>query len=411
MDSQAVTVNERSKSRLHAHRCIWVAAAVGLLMLVGGLVAVLGPLIFSHVIIPMLEWEQKNLSPPVLGVAAVASMGLFPVVLFPTGPSMWLIGIVFGYAWGFILIMVGSFIGQSLPYFIGHWLFHARVQAWLAEHPRNAAVLRLAEAGGWWHQYRVTLLLRFSPFPFLLFNYAVTATRIQYAPYISASMTAMIPEAFFTIYCGRLISDLAEAQKRHITAVELVYELMGLAAAGVVLLLLMVHGKRALQQLEEEERAKQKGLEMEQVVCIGAHGAGVVENGAAVAFDGVEVPAAEVALIADDSQSASGRDGVAQQGRQAYCQSIQVDFPLDVKSTQGALRANMNPSFVIHESEAHEEGGAEGDGLLGAESFYRRGFYRLGRLSAGESSQRELASQDVEVGLQSTKLQSRSPQE
>ncbi|CAI7823873.1 unnamed protein product [Closterium sp. NIES-53] len=417
MDSQTVTVNERSRSRLHAHRCIWVAAAVGLLMLVGGLVAVLGPLIFSHIIIPMLEWEQKNLSPPVLGVAAVASMGLFPVVLLPTGPSMWLIGIVFGYAWGFILIMVGSFIGQSLPYFIGHWLFHARVQAWLAEHPRNAAVLRLAEAGGWWHQYRVTLLLRFSPFPFLLFNYAVTATRIQYAPYISASMTAMIPEAFFTIYCGRLICDLAEAHKRHITAVELVYELIGLrhitavelvyeliglAAAGVVLLLLMVHGKRALQQLEEEERAKHKGLEMEQVVCIGANGPGAVETGAAGAFVGVEMPAAEVALIADDSQSAFGKEGVVQQGRQAHCQSIQVDFPLAVKSAQGALQANMNPSLVIHDSEAHEEGGTEGDGLLGAQSFYRRGFYRLGRfIAAVEGSLRQWLSEGSAALVQS----------
>ncbi|GJP42317.1 hypothetical protein CLOM_g1898 [Closterium sp. NIES-68] len=327
-------------------------------------------------------------------------MGLFPVVFIPTGPSMWLIGIVFGYAWGFILIMVGSLIGQSLPYFIGHWLFHARVQAWLADHPRNAAVLRLAEAGGWWHQYRVTLLLRFSPFPFLLFNYAVTATRIRYAPYISASMTAMIPEAFFTIYCGRLISDLAEAHKRHITVVELIYELIGLAAAGVVLLLLMVHGKRALQQLEEEERAKHKGMEMEQVASAGADGSGAVETGVAGPFFRVEMAAAEVALIADDSQNVLGREGETQRGSQGHCKGMQGDCPLATKSMRGDTPGKGNSSVVIHETEAHEDTGEEGDGLLGAQSFYRKGFFRLGRLSVGEPKEAEMTSHDAEVGFQ-----------
>ena len=75
-----------------------------------------------------MQWEETHLSKPVLGLLGVATMGLFPVAMLPTGPSMWLLGIVFGYLWGFLLIMTGAFFGQTLPYFMGHWLMHDRVQ-------------------------------------------------------------------------------------------------------------------------------------------------------------------------------------------------------------------------------------------------------------------------------------------
>jgi hypothetical protein len=44
---------------------------------------------------------------------------LFPVFLIPSGPSMWLAGMIFGYGIGFVIIMVGTTIGMVLPYLIG----------------------------------------------------------------------------------------------------------------------------------------------------------------------------------------------------------------------------------------------------------------------------------------------------
>lgn len=226
-----------------------------------------------QVILPVMEWEEHNLSRPLLAFVAVACMSLFPIVMLPTGPSMWLLGIVFNYFWGFCFIMIGAFFGQSLPYAFGHWLMHDRVQvhhclqptrlslivasaldpdplhcdgavsfhgalvevplaeasaaavnnplifallsavshprllfsplsplwhrpavsfetkeecicvffsplwdlpvrpqSWLSSSSRLTAVLRLADSGGWFQQFKTTLFLRMSPFPYLLFN-------------------------------------------------------------------------------------------------------------------------------------------------------------------------------------------------------------------------------------------------
>ena len=56
-----------------------------------------------------MQWEASAFGRPVLAVVLVASFALFPVILVPSGPSMWLAGMIFGYGWGFlIIIMVGT---------------------------------------------------------------------------------------------------------------------------------------------------------------------------------------------------------------------------------------------------------------------------------------------------------------
>lgn len=83
---------------------------------------------FLQVIIPLMVWESTEFSRPVLAVVIVCSLAFFPMFIFPSGPSMWLSGMMFGYGYGFLIIMGGTTIGQSLPYFIGHWLLHDRIQ-------------------------------------------------------------------------------------------------------------------------------------------------------------------------------------------------------------------------------------------------------------------------------------------
>jgi uncharacterized membrane protein YdjX (TVP38/TMEM64 family) len=153
-----------------------------------------------QVIILLLVWESKEFTRPVLAVVLVFSMAIFPIFLFPSGPSMWLTGMVFGYGLGFLIIMVGTTIGQTFPYWIDRWALHNRIQTWLQKYPKKAAVPQVAEQGGWVHQARTIALLRVSPFPYPLFNYAVTAIKIKFAPYIGGSILGIIPEAFITIY-------------------------------------------------------------------------------------------------------------------------------------------------------------------------------------------------------------------
>ena len=73
-----------------------------------------------------MQWEATAFGRPVLAVVLVASLALFPVFLIPSGPSMWLAGMIFGYGIGFVIIMVGTTIGMILPYLIG-LLFRDRI--------------------------------------------------------------------------------------------------------------------------------------------------------------------------------------------------------------------------------------------------------------------------------------------
>lgn len=218
------------------------------------------PFLLDKVIIPLLVWESKEFTRPVLAVVLVFSMAIFPIFLFPSGPSMWLTGMVFGYGLGFLIIMVGTTIGQTFPYWIGRWALHNRIQTWLQKYPKKAAVLQIAEQGGWVHQARTIALLRVSPFPYPLFNYAVTATKIKYAPYIAGSILGMIPEAFITIYSGKLLSTLAEAQnhKRAFTPVEIAYNAVGACVALTIAITGTLYGHRSLQELELKEAAERE---------------------------------------------------------------------------------------------------------------------------------------------------------
>lgn len=73
-----------------------------------------------------MQWEATAFGRPVLAIVLVASLALFPVFLIPSGPSMWLAGMIFGYGLGFVIIMVGTTIGMTLPYLVG-LLFRDRI--------------------------------------------------------------------------------------------------------------------------------------------------------------------------------------------------------------------------------------------------------------------------------------------
>jgi uncharacterized membrane protein YdjX (TVP38/TMEM64 family) len=187
-----------------------------------------------------MQWEASAFGRPVLALVLVASLALLPLILVPSGPSMWLAGMIFGYGWGFLIIMVGTTLGMVVSYWIGS-LFRERLhvkflilstciselhlfskelcfnillsqlsflllQAWLKRWPQQIALIKLAGEGNWLQQFRVVALFRISPFPYTIFNYAVTVTEIKFYPYLCGSVAGMIPEAFIYIY--RLDADL-----------------------------------------------------------------------------------------------------------------------------------------------------------------------------------------------------------
>uniref|UniRef100_A0A5B7AH63 VTT domain-containing protein n=1 Tax=Davidia involucrata TaxID=16924 RepID=A0A5B7AH63_DAVIN len=212
------------------------------------------PFLFEKVLVPILQWEATAFGRPVLALVLVASLALFPVFLIPSGPSMWLAGMIFGYGLGFIIIMVGTTIGMILPYMIG-LLFRDRIHQWLKRWPEKAAMIRLAGEGSSFHQFRVVALFRVSPFPYTIFNYAIVVTSMTFWPYLCGSIAGMVPEAFIYIYSGRLIRTFADVQygNQHLTLVEIIYNVISFIIAIITTVAFTIYAKRALNELKQAE--------------------------------------------------------------------------------------------------------------------------------------------------------------
>ncbi|XP_042506600.1 transmembrane protein 64-like [Macadamia integrifolia] len=226
--------------------CVLALAVVGIIWVL--------PIILNKEVIPVLNWEMHTFSTPVLVVVLFVSVALFPALLLPSTPSMWVAGMTFGYGFGFLLIMSGASVGVSLPYFIGSCFRH-KIHRWLERWSKKAALIRLAGEGNWFHQFRAVTLLRISPFPYIIFNYAAVATNVKYGPYILGSLVGMVPEVFVAIYSGILIRTLAEAsqEQRSLSAQQTIFNVLGFCLTVITTIIITVYAKRKLKELQEEE--------------------------------------------------------------------------------------------------------------------------------------------------------------
>ncbi|KAL2543892.1 SNARE associated Golgi protein family [Forsythia ovata] len=150
-------------------------------------------------IIPIINWERETFSTPMLALLVFGSVAIFPTLLLPSTPSMWVAGMTFGYGYGFLLIIGAVAFGVSIPYFIGS-LFHHKIQAWLDRHPKKAFIIRLAGEGTWFNQFQAVVLIRISPFPYVIYNYGSVASDVKYGPYLLGTLVGMTPEIFVAIY-------------------------------------------------------------------------------------------------------------------------------------------------------------------------------------------------------------------
>ncbi|XVF52755.1 hypothetical protein PTKIN_Ptkin05aG0043800 [Pterospermum kingtungense] len=185
-------------------KSIWYWIKLGILLTFLGLLAAvflkwIGPFLMDKELMPIINWEMATFSTPMLAVLVFASVALFPTILLPSTPSMWVAGMTFGYGFGFLLIISAAAMGVSLPFFIGSLFLH-RIQGWLEKYPKKAAILRAAVEGNWFHQFKAVTLIRISPFPYIIYNYCAVATHVKYGPYILGSLIGMVPEVFVAIY-------------------------------------------------------------------------------------------------------------------------------------------------------------------------------------------------------------------
>lgn len=269
-DPNAVSIPETTKRRSVMW---WMKALFCSLLLIILCIALVKwsiPFVFEKVLIPLMQWEATAFGRPVLALILVASMAIFPVVFLPSGPSMWLAGMIFGYGFGFIIIMVGTTIGMVLPYLFGS-LFRERLHAWLMRWPREASVIRLAGQGNWFQQFRVVAVFRISPFPYTIFNYGIVVTDMRFGPYLCGSIAGMIPEAFIYIYSGRLIRTLADMKygSYRMTPLEIAYNIFSFVIAVVLTVAFTIYAKKALNDLKFAEGDGKEAVDRHQAIEIG----------------------------------------------------------------------------------------------------------------------------------------------
>ncbi|XWS49837.1 hypothetical protein CRYUN_Cryun12cG0037300 [Craigia yunnanensis] len=240
-------------------RSIWYWIKLGILFIFIGLLTAVflkwvGPFFMDKELMPIINWEMTTFSTPMLAVLVFASVALFPTILLPSSPSMWVAGMTFGYGFGFLLIISAAAVGVSLPFFIGSLFLH-RIQGWLEKYPKKAAILRAAGEGNWFHQFKAVTLIRISPFPYIIYNYCAVATHVKFSPYILGSLIGMVPETFVAIYTGILIQTLADAshERRTLSAPQILLNVCGFLLTVVTTIVFTVYAKSQLKILQKEE--------------------------------------------------------------------------------------------------------------------------------------------------------------
>ncbi|XP_042004664.1 transmembrane protein 64-like isoform X2 [Salvia splendens] len=214
----------------------------------------IGPFVMYKEIIPLINWERESFSTKHLALLIFASLTIFPSVLLPSSPSMWLAGMTFGYGYGFLLVVGGVIFGVSLPYFIGS-LFYHKIQLWLERYPKRASVIRLAGEGSVFNQFRAVALIRISPFPYIIYNYCAVATDVKFGPYLLGTLVGMVPEIFLTLYTGIIIQTLADATdyQRTMSGSQILFNIGGFCITAAATVLVTLYAKKRLKELQMEE--------------------------------------------------------------------------------------------------------------------------------------------------------------
>ena len=155
------------------------------------------------------------------------------VVLLPATPFTVGAGLIYG-LWGFPVALLSATLGASLAFLVSRHLVRGRVARLIASRPSLRAIDRAVGEEGW----RVVALLRLSPVPFNLQNYACGASSVGFWPYVAATSLGITPGCLLYVYlgvAGRAASGRAGPVR---------WALLGLGLAATVAVTLLV-GRRA----------------------------------------------------------------------------------------------------------------------------------------------------------------------
>ncbi len=132
-------------------------------------------------------------------VAFVGMVILFTSMFVPDTVLSIASGVLFGLAWGSLLIIIGCIATAAVNYLAASSLLRPRIETLLAQHPKLQAIQRTANREG----LRLQLLLRLAPINPVSVSYVLGASGVRFSTFMLATI-GLIPGLFCEVYFGYL---------------------------------------------------------------------------------------------------------------------------------------------------------------------------------------------------------------
>jgi uncharacterized membrane protein YdjX (TVP38/TMEM64 family) len=216
-------------------------------------VAFIATLIVLGRILPIGTWlndfQQYVKSLGAIGYALYAIVYALCCVFFIPASVLTLgAGAIFGLFRGFIVVIIGAFIGACAAFLLARGALRRRVEAKVADNKTFAALDRaIAREGA-----KMVFLIRLSPvFPFTYINYAFGLTGVSFRGYALATAIGMLPGTFAFTYLGYAAATAATGGAG--SNVRLAIQIVGAIATLAVTIFVARIARRAMARSGVEE--------------------------------------------------------------------------------------------------------------------------------------------------------------
>jgi uncharacterized membrane protein YdjX (TVP38/TMEM64 family) len=184
---------------------------------------------------PLFDWlasseqffHQMGWLGLLLYVLVMVAAGLVSAPLSPFAIGA---GALFGLGRGLIAVELGTAAAAAANFLISRYVARGIVHRRLSKDERFVLIDEAIGREGW----KIIALLRFVPMPFGIANYLYGLTAIRFAPYMAATIAAIIPANVTLTWLGAtakagLAAATGEARPRH--PIEYVLLVIGLCAS------------------------------------------------------------------------------------------------------------------------------------------------------------------------------------
>lgn len=187
-----MTTAKRPAQRKRPTRLTFFRIALGLAIILA--VALAGEELRPH--IPAIEnWIQdQGAWAPIIFIVL---MVMLSIVCFPLDVVFIAGGLIFNLGWGFVYVIIGIFIGQSIDFLLGKTLFKKRVERWIEKKPKLRGIHLALKTEG----TKLLFMLRMAPIPASPTSYLMGASPMRYGQFLVATL-GLLPVSFASMYFG-----------------------------------------------------------------------------------------------------------------------------------------------------------------------------------------------------------------